>query len=294
MNQPSSPRLQGLTAAQAARALAEHGPNALPEAKPVTVLQRLVRQFRSPLICILLVALLIDLGIWIAEGAKGVPVESLAIALILLINAGLGVYQESKAEAALARLKKLATSLVWVMRDDKLQHLAGTERVPGDVVRVEAGDRVPADGALLEAQGVMVDESILTGKSMPVDKDIGVETFSSTLMVHGKGYAELRGEGGQILAQAEAMALTAGVACVPHVSIGAAAEEIAPQPAKQGCDAIVMGPRGRGGVVRPGDGVGHAEGRASGTCAGDHGQVTGMRTSFATTASAESSTLENS
>ena len=106
--------------------------------------------------------------------------------------------------------------------------------------------------------------------------------------------AELRGEGGQILAQAEAMALTAGVACVPHVSIGAAAEEIAPQPAKQGCDAIVMGTRGRGGVVRPGDGVGHAEGRASGTCAGDHGQVTGMRTSFATTASAESSTLENS
>ena len=205
MNQPSTPRLQGLTAAQAARALAEHGPNALPEAKPVTVLQRLVRQFRSPLICILLVALLIDLGIWIAEGAKGVPVESLAIALILLINAGLGVYQESKAEAALARLKKLATSLVWVMRDDKLQHLAGTERVPGDGVRVEAGDRVPADGVLLEAQGVMVDESILTGESMPVDKDIGAETFSGTLMVRGKGYAELRGEGGQILAQAESL-----------------------------------------------------------------------------------------
>ena len=187
---PSTP-LRGLSAAQAAQGLAQHGPNALPEAKPVTLLQRLVQQFRSPLIYILLAALLVDLGIWIYEGAKGVPVESLAIALILLINAGLGVYQESKAEAALARLKTLATSLVWVMRDGKLQHLAGTELVPGDVVRVEAGDRIPADGALLEAQGVMVDESILTGESMPVDKEIGAETFSGTLMVRGKGYAEI-------------------------------------------------------------------------------------------------------
>ena len=90
------------------------------------------------------------------------------------------------------------------------------------------------------------------------------------------------------------MALTASVACVPHVSIGAAAEKIAPLPAKQGCDAIMMGTRARGAVVRPGDGVGHAEARASGACAGDLGQVPGMRTSFATTASAESSTLENS
>ena len=191
MNPASPSQLHGLTTAQAAQALAQYGPNALPEAKPITLLQRLVRQFRSPLIYILLVALLVDLGIWIVEGLKGVPVESLAIALILLLNAGLGVYQESKSEAALARLKKLATSLVWVMRDGKLQHLAGTGLVPGDVVRVEAGDRIPADGALLEAQGVMVDESILTGESMPVDKEIGAETFSGTLMVRGKGYAEI-------------------------------------------------------------------------------------------------------
>ncbi len=81
MNQSSTSHLQGLTAAQAAQALAQHGPNALPEAKPVTLLQRLVQQFRSPLIYILLAALLVDLGIWIYEGAKGVPVESLAIAL---------------------------------------------------------------------------------------------------------------------------------------------------------------------------------------------------------------------
>ncbi len=75
------------------------------------------------------------------------------------------------------------------MRDDKLQHLAGTELVPGDVVRVEAGDRIPADGALLEAEGVMVDESILTGESTPVDKEIGGETFSGTLITSDTCFA---------------------------------------------------------------------------------------------------------
>lgn len=181
----------GLSTAQAAQRLVQFGPNALPEKAQVTLLARFLKQFASPLIYILLLALLIDLAIWVWEGSQGVPVESLAIALILLLNAGLGVYQESKAEAALARLKKLATSLVWVLRDARLQHLAGTELVPGDVVRIEAGDRVPADGELLEAQGVMVDESILTGESMPVDKDIGIEVFSGTLMLRGKGYAQV-------------------------------------------------------------------------------------------------------
>jgi Ca2+-transporting ATPase len=191
MHQALSDRPHGLSAAQAAEALVAHGPNALPEAKQTTLLQRLWRQFLSPLIYILLVALLIDLGIWMGEGANGIPVESLAIALILALNAGLGVYQESKAEAALARLKTLATALVWVMRDGKLQHLAGTQLVPGDLVRVEAGDRVPADATLVEAQGVMIDESVLTGESIPVDKDIGAEMFSGTLMVRGKAYAEI-------------------------------------------------------------------------------------------------------
>jgi len=86
----------------------------------------------------------------------------------------------------LARLKKLATSLVWALR-----HVAGTELVPGDLVRVEAGDRIPADGVLREARGVMVDESILTGESLPVEKEVAGEAFSGTLMVRGKGYVEV-------------------------------------------------------------------------------------------------------
>jgi P-type Ca2+ transporter type 2C len=73
--------------------------------------------------------------------------------LILLINSGLGVYQEGKAEAALARLNALAAPLVWVMRDGHIVHLPSSEIVPGDVIRIEAGDRVPADGELLRGAG---------------------------------------------------------------------------------------------------------------------------------------------
>jgi Ca2+-transporting ATPase len=183
--------LRGLATDEARRRLARLGRNALPEPPPTPLWKRFVQQFRSPLIYILLFALVVDLGIWVYEGARDVPFESIAIALILLLNAGLGVYQESKAEAALARLKALAIAQVWTLRDGKLVHLPSAELVPGDVVRIEAGDRIPADGALRDGQGVMVDESILTGESVPVDKELGAEVFSGTLFVRGKGYVEV-------------------------------------------------------------------------------------------------------
>src|SRR5262249_49251392 len=149
--------------------------------------RRFARQFQSPLIYILLFALVADAAIWVSEGAVGAPVESIAIAVILLLNAGLGVYQESKSEAALARLKEMAAPLVWVVREGRLVHLPSADLVPGDVARIEAGDRVPADGGLVEADGVMIDESALTGESVPVDKGPGDEVLSGTLFVRGKG-----------------------------------------------------------------------------------------------------------
>jgi Ca2+-transporting ATPase len=182
---------RGLSQAEAAARLDRYGPNALPEAQAVTLWQRVLRQFRSPLIYILLFALALDVGIWVTEGAHGIPVESIAIALILGLNTTLGVYQERKAEAALTRLKAMAASLVWVLRDGRVAHVPATELVPGDVARIEAGERVPADGVMVEVHGVMVDESVLTGESMPVDKDISAEVFSGTLLVRGKGYVEV-------------------------------------------------------------------------------------------------------
>src|SRR5262245_50475345 len=135
----------GLSGDEARARLLVHGPNSLPDKPPTTIWQRFLRQFRSPLIYILLFALAVDFILWFSEGASGLPVESIAIAIILLLNAGLGVYQESKSEAALARLKEMTLPLVWALRDGKLEHLPGAELVPGDVVRIEAGDRIPAD-----------------------------------------------------------------------------------------------------------------------------------------------------
>jgi Ca2+-transporting ATPase len=181
----------GLSSDEAGARLQRFGPNALPEKPPTSLWQRFLGQFRNPLIYILLFALALDLFIWFVEGASGLPLESIAIAIILLLNAGLGVYQESKSEAALARLKEMAIPLVWVMRDDRLEHVPSAELVPGDVVRIEAGDRIPADGNLIETEGALVDESLLTGESLPVEKEIGSEVFSGTLFVRGKGYFEI-------------------------------------------------------------------------------------------------------
>jgi Ca2+-transporting ATPase len=187
----AAPRLHGLNSSKAAARLAEHGPNALPEGARITVWQRLINQFKSALIYILLFALALDLAMWVHEGAATVPHEAIAIALILALNAGLGAYQEGKAEEALARLKALAMPLVWVIRDAALTQVEADRIVPGDVVRIEAGDRIPADGRLLVGNGVMTDEAILTGESLPVDKLPGGELFSGTLVVRSQGYMEV-------------------------------------------------------------------------------------------------------
>jgi Ca2+-transporting ATPase len=184
-------RLRGLTGAEAARRLAEHGFNTLPETKRVHLWQRLARQFKSALIYILFVALAVDLALWLYEAGAGVPYEAAAIALVLMFNAGLGAYQEGRAEEALARLKAMAAPSTWIMRDGTLVQIPLREVVVGDIARIEAGDRVPADGLLVSGEGVMADESVLTGESLPIDKGTGSELFSGTLVVRGQGYFEV-------------------------------------------------------------------------------------------------------
>ena len=182
---------QGLSSAEAQARFERLGPNALPEPARDPLAFRFLKQFASPLIYILLAALAFDLGLWVFEGMRGWPIEAIAIALILLFNAALSLYQETRSEAALARLSMLAAPKSWVLRDGTFSHISTRQIVQGDLVRLEAGDRIPADGQLVSAHGPLLDESMLTGESVPVDKTDGDEVFSGTLLVRGKTNLEV-------------------------------------------------------------------------------------------------------
>src|SRR5687767_1989624 len=136
----------GLTRDEARRRLTEFGPNALPSAKRPSLVRRLLGQFKSALIYLLLLSLALDLLAWVHEGARRVPVEALVILGILILNSVLGVLQEYRSERAIAELEKLSSPRLWVLRDGELEQIDASEIVPGDVVRLDAGDRVPADG----------------------------------------------------------------------------------------------------------------------------------------------------
>ena len=185
----------GLSSADARELLQRFGPNALPEPKPDPFWRRALRQLKSPLIYILLLALALDIGVWVGHGAEGAPVEALVIAAILVLNAALGAGQEQRAERAMGHLRRLAAPQTWTLRDGRLQRIPVDALVPGDVVRLDAGERVPADALITQAAGVLADESTLTGESLPVEKAGGGELFAGTLMVRGRAWAEVRRTG---------------------------------------------------------------------------------------------------
>jgi Ca2+-transporting ATPase len=181
----------GLTSHEAEARLARVGPNSLPGVPAERWWNRVLRQLRSSIIYILLFALAFDAVNWISEGANEWPFESLAIALILVLNTAMGVWQEYRAENALARLRDLTAPQVWVLRDGHLTHLDAALVVPGDVARVEAGDRIPADGTVVGEQAIQVDESLLTGESVPIERAVGDELMSGTLAVRGLAWIEV-------------------------------------------------------------------------------------------------------
>lgn len=161
-----SSRPEGLSSAEGARRLVEAGPNELSFAGATPWWRVLLRQFISPLIGILLVAALVTLvqQHWVDSGA---------IFLVLTINAALGFVQERKAEADVRALQSLSTPSCRLLRDGAERVVAGREVVPGDVVLLESGERVPADLRLFEANGLQVDESMLTGESFAATKHTG-------------------------------------------------------------------------------------------------------------------------
>ena len=153
----------GLSSVEAARRLAEHGPNQLRETKATPPWKLLLRQFEDFMIWVLM-------GAAVLAGLQGEWIDTAAIVTILVLNAVLGFAQEFRAEQALAALKELAAPTAHVIRDGAEASIQASELVPGDVVVLEAGDQIPADGRLEEAAALRIIESALTGESEPVHK----------------------------------------------------------------------------------------------------------------------------
>jgi len=159
----------GLTTAQAEERLAKYGPNKLKEAEKPTLLQRFLAQLKDPMLIILLVAA----GVSALTGMlanENEWAEVIIILAVVLLNAILGVFQESKAEAAIEALQTMTAATCKVLRDGKMMVLHSVELVPGDVVLLEAGDAVPADGRIIENASLKIEEAALTGESVPVNK----------------------------------------------------------------------------------------------------------------------------
>ena len=186
---PGEVERRGLSAAEAARRLASYGPNALPEPKPPSAVLLFLRQFLSPLIYILLAAAAVSLVL-------GEVRDATFILIVLLANGLFGTVQEYSAGRAAAALRRLEDPVATVVRDGQRRTIAAQDLVPGDLVMLDAGDRVPADLRLIEVDELRCDESLLTGEPEPVDK-LAAEgseppppdraAFAGTAVLRGRG-----------------------------------------------------------------------------------------------------------
>ncbi len=164
--------LKGLTGAEAQSRLEKNGKNQLEAAKGKTLIQRFLEQLADPMIIILIVAAAISGGLAVIENDSFTDV--IIIIAVVIVNAVLGVYQESKAEKAIEALQEMSAATSKVMRDGKVQVIHSEDLVVGDIILLEAGDAVPADARILESASLKVEEAALTGESVPVTKYIDI------------------------------------------------------------------------------------------------------------------------
>ena len=159
----------GLPALEAERRLTKYGPNRLAEGKKESLLHRFLKELADPMISIILIVAAVISGITAAYSGESFA-DVIIIMIVVIINAVLGVVQESKAEKAIAALQEIAAATCKVLRDGEIVTLPSQELVPGDVVILEAGDAVPADGRIIYSASMKVEEAALTGESVPVSK----------------------------------------------------------------------------------------------------------------------------
>ena len=205
MSEPADIReLAGLSQADAAQRLREHGYNELPSTETRTIWAIALDVVREPMFLLLVACGVIYLFLGDIE-------EALMLLGFVFVVMGITLYQERKTERALEALRDLSSPRALVIRDGQEQRIAGREVVPGDLLVVREGDRVPADGLLLTSQNLLVDESLLTGESVSVRKTTAASNaeskmgrpggddlpyiYSSTLVVHGHGVARVLGTG---------------------------------------------------------------------------------------------------
>ncbi|MEU9076978.1 cation-translocating P-type ATPase [Kitasatospora sp. NPDC048538] len=191
-----SDTVSGLTTTEAARRLAEHGPNEITADRRVPLWARVSAQLRDPLITVLLAAVALTLAI-------GDRPDAVVIALVVTVNTAVGVAQEVRAESAVAALSRLSSPVTRVLRDGGQRTVPSTEVVPGDVVALAEGDIVPADALLTEAAALLLDESMLTGESLPVAKAVGAGRPSDgtvragTVVLRGRALAVVTATGSE-------------------------------------------------------------------------------------------------
>ena len=201
-SQPNNVAIRGLTREQAANRLEAEGPNELPSAKPRSFLAIAWEVLREPMILLLVAAGLIYLVL-------GEPRDSLVLLISIFAIVGIDLYQQSKTERALEALRDLSSPRALVIREGQQTRIAGREVVRGDIVILAEGDRVPSDGVVLSCVSLSVNESLLTGESVPVRKSSAAPSlsmarpggddlpfvYSGTLVVQGHGVAETKETG---------------------------------------------------------------------------------------------------
>lgn len=207
-NMQSSP--EGLSTGMAEKLLAEKGPNKLEEGKKKSLLQRFLKQLAEPMLIILMVAAVLSLVTGFVSGEPEYA-DAIIILAVVIINAVLGVVQESKAEKAIEALQAISAAKSKVIRDGSIRQVPTEEVVPGDIVVLEAGDSVPADGRLIETASMKVEEAALTGESVPSEKDVAKLSpgegddvplgdranmvYMGSTVVYGRGKAVITGTG---------------------------------------------------------------------------------------------------
>jgi P-type Ca2+ transporter type 2C len=199
----------GLSERDAQTRLEQYGRNELVAENPPSAWRRFFAQFRDVLVILLLLAAVVSAGLWALERDDALPYEALAILAVVLLNATMGYLQESRAEAAVAALRAMAAADATAIRGGERRRVPAAEIVPGDVILVEEGDTIPADGRLVESIALQTAEAALTGESLPVSKDTAPVTgeaalgdrhnmvFSGTAATYGRGKAIVTATGMQ-------------------------------------------------------------------------------------------------